>query len=161
MKSSDLRRYTFDLPWAPGTTNGAYAPGDIIGGLITIAAARVNDEGFLLSGAAFLFKANVQPSLTLHLFNTDLPNTSAKADNDTYALNAMDLAAWVMSYPFSAMGAQYVSHGTPKSVGLDNFGLITKPKVGTKNLYGLLVTAGAVTLTSTTDLIGRFRGAGA
>ncbi len=151
----------FDVAVTPTVTNGAYSAGDIIGGLMTFAnVARAIDEAFLITGVAVAIKAAVMPNpLTLILFSAD-PTATTKTDNAAYSLNAADTFKVIKSIPFQTLGAAHYDHGTPNTISLDNLNVVALPASGTRDIYGLLVDATGVTLTSTSDVQVRVRGAG-
>lgn len=142
----------FSVAVTPTVTSGVYGSGDIMGGLLTFAdVAQAIDRPFLLQTAEVNFLSAVTPSLTLHLFNAD-PTATTKTDNEFYSLNAADAFKRVCSLPFSALGASFIDHGTPNSYSLFGLARPLKPVSGTRLIYGLLVDATGVTLTSVADL---------
>lgn len=148
----------FDVPVTPTVTAGAYAAGDIMGGLITFAnVAHAADKLVVVSGVQVISKAAVTPALTLHIFNAD-PTSTTKTDNAAYSLNAADAFKVVKSI---VLPTTWNDHGTPNSVSSENIGLVAAPVSGGRDLYGLLVDATGVTLTSTSDIQVRLRGVGA
>jgi hypothetical protein len=147
----------FDVAVVPTVTNGAYSANDIVGGLLTFAnVARVADEAFVITGLQIVCKAAVLPSYTLMLFNAD-PSSTTKTDNAAYSLAVADAFKLIAAIP---LGIGWTDHGTPNSIRADNLGIVAKPVSGGRDIYGLLVDATGVTLTSTGDLQIRLRGTG-
>lgn len=150
------QRWAFDVLVNPTVTNGAYSAGDIIGGLLTFTnVARATDELFVVTGALVTVKSAVTPSLTLVLFNAD-PNGAAYADNNAYGIVAADIGKELAALPVATL----FDHGTPNTYRIDNQFIVCTPISGTRNVYGLLVDATGVTLTSTSDIGIRLRGIG-
>lgn len=149
------RGYAFDVAVTPTVTNGAYSAGDIIGGLMTFTVARSQDEPVLISGVQVAIKAAVTPSLTLVLFNAD-PTATTKTDNAAYSLNAADTFKVIKAIPI----ANLYDNGTPNVYSDDSLAIICAPVSAGRDIYGLLIDATGVTLTSTSDLQVRIRGLG-
>jgi hypothetical protein len=151
-----VRGYGFDVAVTPTVTNGAYSAGDIMGALMTFTVARANDEPVIITGAQVSCKADVKPALTLVLFNAD-PSSTTKTDNAAWSLNAADAFKVIGSIPF---GSVWTDHGTPNTIRADNLGIVAKPVSGGQAIYGILIDATGVTLTSTSDIQVRLRGLG-
>lgn len=139
----------FDVAVAPTVTNGAYSGGDIIGGLLTF---RTGWSGTLIiNEVQVAIKAAVTPALTLVLFNAD-PTGTTKTDNAAYSLAAGDV--------FKVRAAVAVStlydHGTPNTYRSGAVNLVMNPDGDI--VYGLLIDATGVTLTSTSDVQVRISG---
>lgn len=150
--------WAFDVTAAPAVTGGAYAPGDIMGALMTFAnVAPVVDRGFVLQKVQFTFKSAVSPSLQLILFSADPANTT-RTDNAAYALSPADAFKVIASLPINALGGYLVDHGTPNTIELGNLAIPMKPAAGTRDIYALLIDLTGVTLSSTSDLQVRLSG---
>lgn len=147
--------FAFDAIVQPTVSAGAYSAGDIMGGLLTFQVARADGEGVIITGAQAMLKAAVTPALTLVLFSAD-PSATTKTDNAAYSLNAADAFKVIKSIPLSTL----YDHGTPNSYSDDTLAIVVIPAAGTKVIYGLLIDATGVTLTSTSDLQVRLRGIG-
>lgn len=152
-----VRGYAFDKLATPAVTAGAYSAGDIVGGLLTFAAARANDELVVITGAQVISKAAVIPAYTLVLFSAD-PIGTTKTDNAPYSLAAADAFKVIGTVTF---GTSWYDHGTPNSIRSDGLNIVAAPDPGTKNIYGLLIDATGATLASTGDIQVRLRGVGA
>lgn len=153
--------HIFSVAIVPTVTNGAYAPGDIMGGLLTFSGlGAAIDAGFIITGAQVIFKSAVIPNpLMLVLFNAD-PTSTTKTDNAVYSLNAADAFKVIATIPFQTLGAQHTDHGTPNSIRIDGLNISELPASGTDDLFGLLIDGSGVTLTSTSDVQIRLRGPG-
>lgn len=146
----------FDSAVVPTVTAGGYSGGDIVGALLDFGnISRVVDEPVMITGAQVVSKAAVLPNWTLMLFNAD-PTGTTKTDNAAYSLAAADAFKLIKAIPITAI----TDHGTPNSWSIEGLGLVVKPVSGARNLYGLLIDAVGVTLTSTTDIQVRLRGVG-
>lgn len=135
----------------PTVTNGAYSAGDIVGGLLTFQLPSI--AKFLLSGIQVAIKAAVTPSLTLVLFSAD-PSATTKTDNAAYSLNAADVFKVIGSFPVSTL----YDHGTPNIYSNETLAFVVSPETTTGCIYGLLIDATGVTLTSTSDIQVTLRG---
>ncbi|MER9901594.1 hypothetical protein [Mesorhizobium sp. M0130] len=151
-----VRGYAFDKVANPTVTAGAYSAGDIVGGLLTFAAARANDELVVITGAQVISKAAVVPAYTLVLLSAD-PTGTTKTDNAAYSLAAADAFKVIGTVSF---GTSWYDHGTPNSIRSDGLNIVAAPDAGTKNIYGLLIDATGATLVSTSDIQVRLRGVG-
>ncbi len=145
----------FDVTVAPTVTAGAYSAGDIMGALLTFSnVARAADEEIVITGVQVACKAAVAPALTLVLFNAD-PSSTTKTDNAAYSLNAADVFKVIAAIPL----APYIyDHGTPNTWNVDGLGIVASPVSAGRDIYGLLIDATGVTLTSTSDIQVRVRG---
>jgi len=150
------RGYGFDVAVTPTVTSGSYSAGDIMGALMTFTISRANDEPVVIMGAQVACKADVAPTLTLVLFNAD-PTSTPKTDNAAWSLNAADAFKVIATIPF---GSTWVDHGTPNTICADNLHIVASPVSGGRAVYGILVDATGVTLTSTSVIQVRLRGVG-
>ena len=151
--------YGFSVTAAPAVTAGAYAPGDIVGGMMTFAVASANDVKVVITSVQVLLKSNVTPDLMLVLFNAD-PSATTQTDNAAYALNAADVFKVIGAISLFPPFAEWQDHGGAKSISVRDLNLLCVPVVGTPNILGLLIDKTGVTLGSTTDLQVRLRGTG-
>jgi hypothetical protein len=153
--------WAFNVAVAPAVTAGAYAAGDIIGGLLTFPnVAQAANRLVVINDFQVTFKSNVTPTLILTLFEED-PAASAKNDNDAYSVVAADAFKVLRTFDFAALGGAYITHGTPKSISINNLGAVIPPVAGGRSVLGLLRTTAGVTLGSVSDMQIRMIGVGA
>lgn len=146
--------HSFDVVVTPTVTNGAYSAGDIVGGLIEVAAARVANGKVTLQSVQISLKAAVTPSLKVIILSadpTDGPTTTT--DNAAYSLNAAD----VFKVQAVVTGFALTDHGTPNTYEIHSLNRILTCDASSK-FYALIVDATGITLTSTSDLQIRFTG---
>lgn len=149
----------FDVTVEPTVSDGAYASGDIVGGLLTFAVSKMPNNPVLITGVVVSCKAAVTPNLRLVLFNTGTLSTTNQDDNDAYSLAAADVTSVIGVVDFST--ETWVDHGTPNTIQKDNLGIVADVETDGINLYGFLIDDTGVTLTSTSDIHVRLRGLGA
>lgn len=140
--------YTAQVSVTPTVTSAsAYAAGNEVGGLLTFANAfrSVSLSGVVQS--LHLQSKSVQTAgFKLYLFRSN-PTATTWADKTTPAINATDIpnliGVYTLANPDSGLGTVtiYNTDGIGKSV-----------QAATTTLYGVLVTTGTPTFTSTTDL---------
>lgn len=150
--------HTFDIAKSPLVTAGAYAAGEVMGGLMEFEVAAENGKSVLITGVQVIFKAAVQPALRAVFFNAA---PTAMLDNAAYALAAGDAFKARRTLTSTLHGEGYVSHGTPKSISLTPPSpFVMAPYAGLKTIGLCLVDDTGVTLTSTGDLQVRISGLG-
>lgn len=145
---------SFDVTVTPTVTNGAYSAGDIVGGLIEVAAGRVANGKVTLQSIEIHLKAAVTSTLTVVLLSaspTDGPTTTT--DNAAYSLNAAD----VFKVRSVVSGFTLTDHGTPNTYGIHSLNRILTTDASNK-FYALILDGTGFTLTSTGDLQIRFTG---
>jgi hypothetical protein len=126
------------------TSGAAYASGNAVGGLLTFAGmARIAGQGGVLQTALLRDKAGNNVPYDLFLFDAA---PTAPTDKTAYAIGA-DLANSIGVVPFAGL----VTAGTPGLFTAAGLGLGYKLGAGT-TLYGVLVTRGAPTFSSTADV---------
>ena len=150
-----FRTSAFDVTVTPTVTNGIYAAGDIMGGLMTFPVSKWEGAPVFISGVQVVIKAAVAPNLRLILFNAD-PTATTKTDNAAYSLNAADAFKLIRAIALPASGL--TDHGTPNSYESDAVNCVVQLASTSINVYGLLIDDLGVTLTSTSDVQVRLRG---
>ncbi len=143
----------FDVTVTPTVTSGAYSAGDIMGGLLTFPTGMGNGAAVIVNEVQVALKAAVTPSLTLVLLTAD-PTSTTKTDNAAYSLNAADAFKVRATIPVSTL----YDHGTPNTYRSGPVNIVAKPVGDSDNLYGILIDATGVTLTSTSDVQVRLSG---
>ena len=144
----------FDVTVAPTVTNGAYSAGNIMGGLLTFPTGVGNNETVVVNEVSVMIKAAVTPTLYFVLLTAD-PTATTKTDKAAYSLNAADAFKVRKTIPVTTL----YDHGTPNEYSSGNVVVVVKTVgSGSDNLYGLLVDATGVTLTSTSDVQVRLSG---
>ncbi len=136
----------------PTVEAGAYAAGDVIGGKMTFANAVRTSNGAaggtgLIQSITVATKATTTSAqIDVLLFNAD-PSASTFTENGAIAVNATDMANLIGVVHVT----DWTSCGTP-SVGFGGSLAIPFSLAGT-SLYAVMVTRGAITPASTSDLI--------
>jgi hypothetical protein len=143
---------SFDVSVTPTVTAGAYSGGDIVGGLLAFEIGRIGLGISTLQQVMIAGKSAVSPTWSLHLFSGDPTNTT-KTDNAAYSLATADTFLW----RDTVTGFTQVSHGTPRTWQTTGLGRVMRTDSNGR-VYGLLVDAVGVTLTSTSDLQVRLTG---
>ena len=141
----------FDVTVAPTVTSGAYSAGDIMGALMSFPTGSNN--AVIVNEISVMIKAAVTPTLNFVLFTAD-PTATTKTDNAAYSLNAADAFKVRKTIPVTTL----YDHGTPNEYSSGGINLVVVPGGGSNVLYGLLVDATGVTLTSTSDVQVRMTG---
>ena len=157
----EVAGYGFDATTAvvPTTTAGAYAAGDIVGGLMTFAIGRIAAGMVILQDVEISIKSNVAPSLTLVIF-TDDPTSTTKTNDSPYTLNVADAFKVRVALPLNALGAINTTHGPSgiRSIHLGNQAIPIRLSSGSVNVYALLIDNTGVTLGTTSDIQVRLAG---
>ena len=128
------------------TSGSAYAAGNCVGGKLTFASALGAQLSGTLQNITIASKSVQTAGFKLYLFSTNPTNTTF-TDKAAVSLNAADLP-----YLMDIIPIQYYDSGlgTMTIYPVDGAG---RTLVGaTTSLYGVLVTTGTPTFTSTTDL---------
>jgi len=141
----------FDVTVSPTVTSGAYSAGDIMGALMSFPTGTIG--AVIVNEISVMIKAAVTPSLNFVLFTAD-PAATTKTDNAAYSLNAADTFKVRKTIPVTTL----YDHGTPNEYSSGGINLVVVPGGGSDILYGLLVDATGVTLTSTSDVQVRMTG---
>jgi hypothetical protein len=144
--------HSFDVTVQPTVTNGAYSAGDIVGGLLEVAAARVANGKVTLQSVQVALKAAVVSTLSVIIFTAD-PSSTTKTDNSAYSLNAAD----VFKVATVVTGFALTDHGTPNTYAVHSLNRIISCDAASK-FYALIIDGTGFTLTSTSDLQIRFTG---
>lgn len=139
---------TMAVAVVPTVTASAYTAGNIMGGIITFAAAldAVRFAGILESIAVKFKGAAVTGNMQLTLFKAS-PSNGTYGDKTAGTWNAADMANLLGTYQLTA---PLSSLGTMTVYNLDGIG---KAILGTtQSLFGILTVSGTPTPASTTDL---------
>lgn len=149
--------WAFEVAVNPTVTNGAYSANDIVGGLLTFSnVARAADEHFIVTGITVICKAAVLPNWTLILANANFGGSTV-TDNSALSLVSAD----ALTVRKTQQVGNLMDLGTPNVWSVDGLSIVMAPASGTRNIFGLLIDAVGVTLTSTSDISIVLRGVGA
>ncbi len=131
----------------PTVTAGAYAAGQVVGGVQTLTnAVRSGILSGILHGIFVKSKGTSTPALTLYFFDTN-PSNGTYTDNVALTWNAADFAFLVHTHTVSA--ADFIAAGSKGTAHYAGLGI---PLVLTgTSLYVLAVATGAFTPASTSD----------
>lgn len=130
----------------PAVEAGAYAVGDLIGGLQTLANVvdQKGDTGFIDAGV-LLSQVAVAQAVTLVFFNA-VPADSTLTENSAPVIHANDRAKVIGAMTLSIQAA----------IGTPNFRFADNPHIPfrtvSKDLYMIAVAGGALTPGATADL---------
>jgi hypothetical protein len=142
--------YTTQIQATPTVQAAAYAAGQCVGGLITLAnAGRVTSGSGLVQAMTASFVSGVLPSLDIILFNAN-PTGSTLTDKTTAAVATADLAKVIGIIHLT--DATLLGATTPSFCQGEQQAMPFKLPSGT-SLYASVVTRTAITLTSTTDMV--------
>lgn len=144
---------SFDVTNAPAVTAGAYAAGDIVGGVQQLTLGRIGFGKVTLQQIQIVSKAAVTPTWTVHFFNAIPATPTNYEDNDAYSLAVADCLNW----RGSLTGFTLTDHGTPNTWELAGLARVFTTDIDAK-LYAVAVDAVGMTLSSITDLQFRFAG---
>jgi hypothetical protein len=141
--------FTNTIQVTPTVQVAAYAAGQCVGALITIAAAsRIAAGSGLIQAVTTSFIAGVLPALDVIFFNAS-PSGSTTTDKTTFAVATADLAKIV--------GVAHLTDGTllgataPSFIQSEQQGMPFKLPSGT-SLFASVVTRNAITLTTVADM---------
>ena len=129
-------------------TAAAYSSGNCVGGKITFSnAVRVAGQGGVIAGVTIRDKAGQNVPYDLFLFDADPTNTTI-TDKIAVAINTADLAKVI-----GVVSLTGIVLGAASTMGV----LTNAPSLGFKlgsgtTMYGILVTRGAPTYASTSDV---------
>lgn len=141
---------TISVTSAQTVTAALYTAGNAVGGKITFSnAIRVAGSGGVIQTCVLLDKAGQNVPYDLLLLNAD-PSATTVTDKSAVALNTADLGKAIGTVPLYGvvLGAS-ATMGIATSGGL---GLAFKLPASSTTLYGILVTRGAPTYASTSDV---------
>jgi hypothetical protein len=130
----------------PTISTSAYTAGYVVGGLLTFSNALLTAGTGILQSISLKCKTVQTAGFKLYLFKAN-PTNSTWTDHAAPAINAADIpfltAVRTLSSPDSGLGTHtiYVD---------DGIGKVLNP--GATTLYGILVTTGTPTFTSTSDM---------
>lgn len=148
----------FDLAITPTTSAGAYAGGDIVGGLLTLENIALSDGGtVMLQEIQILVKSDVAPTWTIYLLDAP-PTASVVADNGVFGLNVADLFSLKAILSFADLDGKAVDLGSIRAQWCDGLNKTMKCNEASRNLYALCVDGTGVTLGSVADVQFSFRG---
>lgn len=155
MSNSKVGPSGIDYAQTLTTTNGAYSPNDIVGGLLTFPIPSNGGPPTIamITGVQIGIKAAVTSTLTLLLFDSIPTNGGNVADNAALALAGTDMLKLAKAIPVTTL----FDCGTPNAYSADAINVPVRPADGL-NLYGLLIDGTGFTLTSTSDATIRLRG---
>lgn len=138
---------SFTISTTPAVEAGAYAVGDLIGGLQTLANVvdRIGEGGYIEAGA-LLSQVAVANAVTLLFFNAN-PSASTFTENSAPVIHANDRAKLIGAMTLSVQAAI----GTPNVRFADNPHIPFCLPVG-KDLFMCAVAGGALTPGATADL---------
>jgi hypothetical protein len=128
------------------TQNSAYASGNCVGALSTIASGLGANGAATLVAALVNFKSAQTAQIDLIVFNANPTNTMF-ADKAAYSLNAADVNKVVAVVPLTSVE----SHGTPTTLFAQGVSDVIQAD-GSGNVYVLAVTRGTPTFSSTSDV---------
>lgn len=128
------------------TASSAYTAGNQVGGLLTFANAVGSALGGLIESVTVRAKSVQTAGLKLYVFSAD-PTNSTWTDKSAPSINAADLPSLLGVY---TLGAADSGLGTMTVWNLDGVNKLFKS--ATTSLYGVLVTTGTPTFTSTSDI---------
>jgi hypothetical protein len=130
----------------PTISTSAYTAGYVVGGLLTFSNALLTAGTGILQSITLKCKTVQTVGFKLYLFKTN-PTNSTWTDHAAPAINAADIpfvtSVRTLSSPDSGLGTHtiYVD---------DGIGKVLNP--GATTLYGILITTGTPTFTSTSDM---------
>lgn len=146
------RRSSTLINVTPDIVAAAYASGDVIGTIRTVTNVSLDSGGTAeLTSLIIIDKANQKSAIDLIFFDT-APASSFGVDNAAYAL--VDADALNIVGRISIAQADYVSSGSNNAEATYKaLGLLMKCLAGSKNLYMAVVSRGAPTYASASDLL--------
>lgn len=143
----DVRPKMVRLSQTPTVSLTAYAAKDAVGGLLTFAAAaRYSGGSVRLESVQIVDKGEAMGAVDLFLFDRTF---TTPTDNAAFTPTDTELATCVCVIPFASATEERTATGNDvwhKQVGT------SFPLNGT-DLFGVLVARGAMTLTSTADVV--------
>lgn len=133
------------------TANSAYASGNAVGGKITCAnAARGPGLGGIIQTVWVSDKAGNNVPYEFWPFNAD-PSATTVTNKTAIAINTADLTK-VAGPPIAISGVYLGATATMGIVGFGGLGQAFKLASDNTTMYGILVTRGTPTYTSTSDV---------
>ncbi len=132
-----------------GSVSPAYSAGDVVGGVLSFASALPAFSGGvgLLQSIKITCKSVQTAGFKLYLFSAN-PSNTTWTDNAAPNMNVADLPNLLGVYSLTGNDSGL---GTMTIYNLDGIGKVVNVNSST-TLYGVLVTTGTPTLTSTTDI---------
>jgi hypothetical protein len=128
------------------TSGSAYTAGQVVGGLLSWASIFGTAQTGVLESIVLTCKSNQTAGFKLYLFTAN-PTSSTWTDKSSPAINSADIS--------KVIGPFYLS-GYDSGLGTGTFytisGIGQSLTSATAGLYGVLVTTGTPTFTTTTDL---------
>lgn len=137
-----------DVIVTPTVQTSAYATGQHMGTLMTLAAPDLSSGGKRLMSLAGVCKTAVTPALDVLFFNAAPTITSV--DGATLNIAATELVTKYVGY-VSLAAADWKAAGTPMVACVRSLDLVIQAN-GSANLYALCVARGAVTFATTTAM---------
>jgi hypothetical protein len=135
---------------SPVVVPAAYHTGDVIGGLITFAYAANEPGGYgTICSAELIDKAAQAVKLELALFMTTLPGTTL-TDNAAFTPADADLLAKICSIKFETY--DYDSYANNATASKGQLVYAYSLPTGVTSIYGVLVSRGAPTYASASDI---------
>lgn len=139
---------------SPTITAGVYASGQLIGGKLTFLGVFDGQVNTAEVRQVIVYdKAKQGVSLDLILFSSD-PSATTFTDNATFAVGAADLTKISTVIPISTHSA-FSTNGVSYAVNISQpiFSTVdATTQSGRRTIYGALVSRGAPTYASTSDL---------
>lgn len=135
----------------PDIVPAAYAAGDVIGTLRTVVGGVGRSSGISeLVSVSIIDKANQKSAIDLYFFDRTV--SSIGADNAAFSI--VDADAANLLAVISILGGDYVSIGTDSAIAsAPNLGQFLKSIPDSKDIFMAVVSRGAPTYTSATDLV--------
>lgn len=148
--------YDISVSNTPVVQNAAYASGNAIGGLQTIAFFRsINQPSGILNNISVASQGGSTTALTLYIFNAN-PSASTCTDKSAFSLNSADVAKLITSTPI-VLTPSVAGVGTTITFAAQQSPISVKSSEKLLNLYVCAVTAG-YTPASVSDLVFNFSG---
>lgn len=137
----------------PTIDTSAYAIGDQLGGVQTIAdAVTASGEGGVLSGVTVIDKAKQNASLQILIFNEEPTPTSS--DNDAVDISDSEMEKCIgVIY----VGSTYVGLANNSMAESGDSIRVVKADTGSTNLYAVPIIRNTATYGSSSDLIFRYK----
>jgi hypothetical protein len=130
----------------PTIVTTAYAVGNVVGGLFTFTNALQTAQSGMLQSVRLSIKSVQTVGFKLYIFGTN-PSNTTWTDHAAPAINAADVNFLIDVIPFSSADSGLGTHTT---YAFDGIGKAFN--AASTSLYGILVTTGAPTFASVSDI---------
>lgn len=138
----------------PTVTAATYSTGNVIGSLLTFTnLARITDKTGHIEQVLIHSKSSQSTPIDLIFFHS-LPSSTTFTNASAYSLNVADFD----KISGVAHVVDWTNNGTPSVGQALNLNIPFLPVSGTRDVYGVLVARGTLTLTSTSDISVRVKG---